>query len=132
MEEIDLSYYLATAEVVLGIPGEQLRRAAGVSRAESALAAPHAGFGGLAFYPDPAQRAAILCSRLVRNHPLPDGNKRTAFLCMLGALELAGLALDTSDEDAVADVIEALAAGDLSEGDFVAWVQERTTLLSAP
>jgi death on curing protein len=24
----------------------------------------------------------VLCSRLVRNHPPPDGNKRVAYLCM--------------------------------------------------
>lgn len=97
-----------------------------VSSAESALAAPHAGVGDIAFYPDPAQRAAILCSRLVRNHPLPDGNKRAAYLCMLDSLELDGLRLEVSDQDTVADTIEALAAADLSEEGFVAWVQART------
>jgi death-on-curing protein len=53
-----------------------------VPSAESALAAPFAGFGELDFYPDPAVKAAILCSRLVRNHPFPDGNKRVAYLAM--------------------------------------------------
>src|SRR5438093_6708012 len=28
-------------------------------------------------------KAAVLCVRLARNHPLPDGNKRLAYLAML-------------------------------------------------
>ncbi len=125
--DVDLSFYLATAEAVLGVPGEQLVRVTRTSLAESALAAPHASFEGIAFYPEPAQRAAILCSRLVRNHPLPDGNKRTAFLCMLASLELSGLRLDTRDQEAVADTITALAAEEISEEAFVAWVQGRVS-----
>lgn len=53
---------------------------------------PFASFGGQDFYPDPIQRAGILCSRLVRNHPLPDGNKRTAYLSMLMFLDTNGIA----------------------------------------
>lgn len=51
--------------------------------AESALNAPAAAYGGVEFYPEPHQKAAVLYSRLVRNHPLPDGNKRVAFICMI-------------------------------------------------
>jgi prophage maintenance system killer protein len=28
------------------------------------------------FYPDVIDKAAVLCVRLARNHPLPDGNQR--------------------------------------------------------
>src|SRR5438093_10892027 len=43
---------------------------------------PQASFGGEEFYAGIATKAAVLCSRLVRNHPLPDGNKRAGYLAM--------------------------------------------------
>lgn len=102
--------------------------AAKLDAAESALAAPFMGFGDTLFYPDPAQRAAIVCSRIIRNHPLPDGNKRTGYLCMRLQLEGADLTLEhpDGDQDKTADVIEALAARTLSEEDFAEWVKEKT------
>ena len=71
--------FLVKPEDVLGLDALDLKKVARISLAESALAAPHAGSGDVDFYPDMAQRAAILCSRLIRNHPLPDGNKRVPF-----------------------------------------------------
>jgi death on curing protein len=128
-EQIDLADFLVIAERVLGTDAKALKTAARLDLAESALAAPFMGFGNTLFYPDPAQRAAIACSRIIRNHPLPDGNKRTGYLCMLVQLERAGLIFTHPEggEDETADVIEALAAGDLSEEAFVEWVEERTT-----
>jgi death on curing protein len=79
---------------------------------------------GRGVLPDPVERAAILASRIVRNHPLPDGNKRTALLCMLIALDEAGYYLGASQDDR-AEAIERLAGAEppLSEPDFVAWVK---------
>lgn len=127
-ERIDLAEFLAIAERVLSDDAKALKSAAKLDAAESALAAPFMGLGDTLFYPDPAQRAAIVCSRIIRNHPLPDGNKRTGYLCMLIQLEGAGLAFEhpDGDQDKTADVIEALAASTLSEGDFVEWVKART------
>jgi death-on-curing protein len=79
---VDLGDLLAIAEQVLGVDAHVLKKVIRLGQAESALAAPDAGFGGEEFYPDPAQKAAILCSRIIRNHPLPDGNKRVAFLSL--------------------------------------------------
>lgn len=79
---------------MLGVDAKELKSAVRLGEAESALAAPFAGMGETAFYPDPAQRAAIVCSRIIRNHPLPDGNKRTGYLCMLIQLERAGLTFE--------------------------------------
>lgn len=127
-EQIDLAEFLVVAERVLAVDAKALKSAAKLDAAESALAAPFMGFGDTLFYPDPAQRAAIVCSRIVRNHPLPDGNKRTGYLCMLIQLERAGLAFTHPEggQDETAHVIEALAASELSEEEFVAWVKERT------
>jgi len=128
-EQLDLADFLVIAEHVLGVDAKALKLAPKLDAAESALAAPFMGFGDTLFYPDAAQRAAIVCSRIIRNHPLPDGNKRTGYLCMRLQLEDAGLAFahPDDDQDKTADVIEALAASTLPEEDFVEWVKARTS-----
>lgn len=127
-EQIDLAEFLLIAERVLGIDAKRLKSAAKLNSAESALTAPFMSFGDTPFYPDPAQRAAIVCSRIIRNHPLPDGNKRTGYLCMLIQLDRAGLVFEhpSGGQDETADVVEALAAGDLSEEKFLDWVAAQT------
>lgn len=129
-ERIGLGDLLVIAEAVLGTPAEQLARMILIPSAESALAAPFATFGGVDFYPDPAEQAAICCSRIIRNHPFPDGNKRVGYECMREMLERAGLPWPRPSEDAVeiAETVEALAARTLSEEQFVAWVQARVAL----
>ena len=128
-EKIDLAEFLVVAERVLRVEAKALKSAAKLDAAESALAAPFMGFDDTLFYPDPAQRAAIVCSRIIRNHPLPDGNKRTGYLCMRLQLEDAGLKFEhpDGDQDKTADVVEALAASTLSEEDFVEWVKAQTS-----
>lgn len=113
---------------MLGAPAERLARMVLVSSAESALAAPFASFDGIEFYEDPAERAAICCSRIIRNHPFPDGNKRVGYECMREMLERDGLPWPrpAEDVDEIAGTIEALAAREISERDFVAWVRART------
>ena len=97
-----------------------------VNLADSALHAPQAAYGGTELYPDFVSKAAVLCSRLARNHPLPDGNKRCAFLSLVEFLERNGYRfepLESEDPDeTVASQIEALAAGTLDEGDFGRWL----------
>ena len=74
----ELGDFCDVAADILGITPEQIARFPNVGLAESALAAPCAGFGGVELYPTILEKAAILLERLARNHPLPDGNKRTA------------------------------------------------------
>ena len=57
---------------------------------------PRAGFGDVEVYPTILEKAAILVARLARNHPLPDGNKRTAFFLMGVFLERNGSQLSSS------------------------------------
>ncbi len=87
----------------------------------SALARPQqlAAYGD----PDAAALAAAYGFGLVRNHPFADGNKRTAFVAVELFLALNGLALGADDADCVLTVI-ALAAGDLSEAEFAAWIRQ--------
>ena len=73
--------------------------------------------------PDAAALAAAYGFGLVRNHPFADGNERTAFVAVELFLALNGLALGADDADCVLTVI-ALAAGDLSEAEFAAWIRQ--------
>ena len=70
---LELADYLAIAERVLGLPAEVVANFDRIGLAESAIAAPQAGFGGIEAYPDFETKAAVLCWHLVKNHPLPDG-----------------------------------------------------------
>jgi death-on-curing protein len=58
-EYLDLADYLLIAETVLGVPAERIAGWPGVGRAESALNAPAASFGGVEFYPDVIDKAAV-------------------------------------------------------------------------
>jgi death-on-curing protein len=120
--------FLLIAEGALSTPAEELARTVLIASAESALAAPFATFGGVDFYPDPAERAAICCSRIIRNHPFPDGNKRVGYECMREMLDRDRIPWPrpSEDVDEISETIKALAARELSEADFVAWVRART------
>ena len=127
---LTLTDLLLIAESVLDTPATELALGLDVSRAESALAAPFASFAGVDFYPDPAERAAICCSRILRNEPFPDGNTRVGYGCMREMLELAGISWPRSRDggEAIAAMVERLAAREVSEENFVRWVRARTEL----
>lgn len=125
MERLGLEDFLLIAEAVLNIPAETLKHATALGLAESALNAPFASFGGQDFYPEPADRAAILCSRVVRNHPLLDGNKRVGLLCMLEFIERNRWIWVTTSQNEIAQTIEWLADGSMSEEEFIIWVRAR-------
>ncbi len=129
-DRLGLIDLLLIAEAITDSPAEQIVRVVQVAGAESALAAPFATFGGIDFYEDPAERAAICCSRIVRNHPLPDGNKRLGYECMREMLERSEIPWPRPSEDAdeIASTIEGLAARTVSEQDFVRWVKQRTQI----
>jgi death-on-curing protein len=86
----ELGDFCDIAAEILGTTPERIAGLPNVGLAESALAAPRAGFGDVDLYPSLLEKAAILLERLARNHPLPDGNKRTAFL--VTARRMAGRA----------------------------------------
>lgn len=122
----DLEDYLATAKVVLDIPYEQLRRLPRLALAESALAVPFAGFAGEEAYPELEQKAAVLVERLVGNHPLPDGNKRVAFLVMLQFLQRNGVTWGEADVSDDGETVRRLAAGEIGAAEIEDWVRRRT------
>lgn len=130
MERVDLADFLLIAEFHAGIDAHQL---AGIDRvvqlAESALAAPFAGYGDFEAYPTLADKAAIYASRIARNHPLPDGNKRTAYDVMVEFIERNGCTFEHPTEGlmATAEMMERLAAQTVSEEEFRVWVAERVS-----
>jgi len=133
VDYLDLADFLAISEIVLGQPAEDIAFVSRLELAESALHAPSASFGGVEFYPDLVTKAAVLCTRIVKNHPLPDGNKRVGFVSMIEFCLRNGLTWTPppGDEDgeASARVILELAAGSGDEdavGALAEWIRERT------
>ncbi|MBK8071178.1 MAG: type II toxin-antitoxin system death-on-curing family toxin [Ramlibacter sp.] len=87
---------------------------------ESALArAPNLAAYG---QPDAPALAAAYGYGISRNHPFLDGNKRTGFVATELFLQLNGLELTAADADAVLTML-AVAAGDISEDEFAAWLR---------
>ncbi|MBK5914955.1 type II toxin-antitoxin system death-on-curing family toxin [Rhodocyclus purpureus] len=87
---------------------------------ESALSRPEnqAVYGE----PDVFDCAAAYAFGLSRNHPFVDGNKRAVFLAAGLFLRLNGYRLVATQVDALQRML-ALAAGELSEADFAAWLR---------
>lgn len=72
--------------------------------------------------PDAAALAASYGLEIAKNHPFIDGNKRAAFLAVGMFLYLNGLRLQVSQAEATVTML-AVAAGDISEEDFAAWLR---------
>jgi len=85
---LDLADYLAIVTEVTGLDVETAIRVTNVDLADSALHAPQAGWGETDLYPDFVDKAAVLVTRLTKNHPLPDGNKRAAWVALRVFIEL--------------------------------------------
>jgi death-on-curing protein len=90
VEYLDLIDYLAIAAAVTGLDVDTIIKVTDLNLADSALHAPAAGFGDTDFYPDFADKAAVLVVRLARNHPLPDGNKRAAWVSLRAFIDING------------------------------------------
>ena len=63
---LELADYLLIAERVLGLPAEAIASFDRIGLADSALAAPQAGFGGVEAYAEFETQAAVLCWHLVK------------------------------------------------------------------
>jgi len=116
------------AGAMLDAPAEEVERMMCRSCAEAALAAPFAGSGEIDLYPDPIEQAAICCSEIIRNRPLPAGNSRLGYECLREMLVRGGYPWPSEDADEIVEAIEGLEAGAISETDFVRWVRARVGL----
>ena len=70
--------------------------------------------------------AAAYAFGLARNHGFADGNKRVAWVTARLFLADNGYAIEFEALDAIR-VVEDVARGVLSEGDFAAWFRQRLT-----
>ena len=95
---------------------------------ESALSKPRNLFA----YGKPtvAQLATSYAAGIIRNHPFLDGNKRTGFMLAATFMELNGLTLTASEESVVQQTL-ALAAGELKEASYAAWLKENSRKASS-
>jgi death on curing protein len=123
---LDLADFLLIAEAVTGLEAEVLAEMPRVvNLASSALSVPSSGWQGKDAYPELAQKAALLAARLAKNHPLPDGNKRAAWLSMVEFIERNGYRLAQPEPAEAVDAMLRLASSDLAEADFVDWLRPR-------
>lgn len=133
VEYLDLADFVAIAHEVTGLDEVIVLKVANLDLADSALHAPAAGFDESDFYPDFVDKAAVLIVRLAKNHPLPDGNKRVAWVSMRYFLVLNGWIWPDppSTDDSEAAVL-AVASGTWGETEMAAWLRPRIRPSGAP
>ncbi|MFF1676020.1 type II toxin-antitoxin system death-on-curing family toxin [Streptomyces sp. NPDC058256] len=78
----------------------------------SAVHRPRARMLGVAAYQDLHDQAAALLHAIATNHPLVDGNKRTAWLAAATFLAVNGVDLAACDQDAAYDLVIGVASGE--------------------
>ena len=125
---VTLGDYCRIAAEVLGTTPEQVARLPRVALADSALATPQAGFGNQDAYPSLVEKAAVLIEHLARNHPLPDGNKRCAFLALERFLAANGLPIQDADPETDVPMVERIAAGEATPNEIIDWLEARTAI----
>ncbi len=128
VDYVDLSEYLSIAAEVTGLDIDTVMKVARLDLADSALHAPAAGFGHTEFYPEFVDKAAVLVVRLAKNHPLPDGNKRVAWVALRLFVDINGWAWKPPPtvDDAERAVL-AIASGAWSESEMAAWLRDHPT-----
>ncbi|MGW7254867.1 type II toxin-antitoxin system death-on-curing family toxin [Streptomyces sp. NPDC054834] len=102
----------ALAEVAFGGRAPEAREPGLLA---SAVHRPRARMFGTAAYDDLYEQAAALLHALAANHPLVDGNKRTAWLATATFLALNGVDLAAVDQDTAYDLVIDVASGKESD-----------------
>jgi death on curing protein len=123
---IELGDFCEIAAALLGTTPEQIARLPRIALADSALASPRAGFGEEDAYPSLLEKGSVLIEHLARNHPLPDGNKRAAFLSVWLFMEVNERPFTGEDPDVDVPMVERIAAGEVRTDEIVEWLEART------
>lgn len=116
---------------VLEIHRDQIARYGGSSGLrdldllKSAVAMPQATFDGEFLHTDIFEMAAACLFHIVGNHPFLDGNKRVGAVVCLVFLELNGYEF-TAPEKELAEIVFALARGEVTKADFAIFVRKWT------
>jgi len=121
---VDLADFVAIAAAVTGLEPITIMRVANLDLADSALHAPAAGFGDMEFYPDFVDKASVLIVRLARNHPLPDGNKRAAWIALRVFIEINHWRwVERPSVDEAERAVVAIASGEWDEHRAAEWLR---------
>jgi death on curing protein len=94
-----------------------------IAQLEAALHRPQQQYAYAKPTPTLARLAAVYGYSLARNHCFADGNKRIALAVIDVFLQLNAHEL-LADEVATVDVIQSVAAGELTEQELAAWISE--------
>jgi death-on-curing protein len=122
---LDLADFVAIAAAVTGLDEPTVVKVANLDLADSALHAPAAGFGDTEFYPDFVDKAAVLLVRLAKNHPLPDGNKRVAWVGMRLFVDVNGwIWRERPSIDDAERAVLAVASGEWDEDAAATWLRD--------
>lgn len=116
VEFLDLDDVIDLARMLLGDP-PPIRD---VGLLGAAVARPQATAFGEDAYPDVWTKAAALLQSVVNNHALVDGNKRLGWLATAVFLELNGVDVTVAENDAVFELVMAVAAGSSEVDDLAA------------
>ena len=90
---------------------------------DSALESAFQTFDGVELYPTKEEKGARLGFSLISNHAFVDGNKRIGMYVLLTFLEVNGIRLDVDNDD-VARVGLAVAAGERKYNELLEWIRE--------
>jgi death-on-curing protein len=121
-----LEDYIDVASFLLSAQPAAVRSLPRLGSAESAIHAPFASFGDEEAYPELLDQAAVLIAHLAQNHPLPDGNKRAAFLLTARFLHANGRTWGEQDTEIDASMVERIAASHAPHDEIVAWIRARS------
>ena len=91
----------------------------------SALDRAFQSFEGRPLYPTTLHKGAALIESVISNHPFVDGNKRTGLVVAFTFLELNGLEMRASEEDAY-ETFMSLASGKLTEKALSQWLEKNS------
>jgi death-on-curing protein len=123
---LTLNQVMHIAEEVTGVPLETLARVTQLPLLASAVAIPQTQLIGLDPYPELSDKAAVLALHIAKNHALPDGNKRLAFLSAFEFCWINGFEMEF-DVDEAEEIFFGLAAGELSLEQLSSWVKGTLT-----
>ena len=123
MNYLSFEEALVLAEAATGIRAEVLAGTPRIYLLDSALHVPQASFDGIELHVGVVQKAASLVTRIAKNHPLPDGNKRLAWLSLVEFCLRNDVKLNYTPDDAVAFMLQ-VASGECTHEKAVDWIHE--------
>ncbi|MFN7942608.1 MAG: type II toxin-antitoxin system death-on-curing family toxin [Thermoanaerobaculia bacterium] len=113
---------------VLALHADQIRRYGGrpglrdAGLLASAVATPRATFEGELLHPTLEEQAAAYLFHLARNHPLVDGNKRSALAAALVFLWMNGAKIASGPEP-LAELVEGVARGEVPKSEIATFLR---------